>query len=70
MAHFRNLIESEIAEIETEDADVIRQLLAEGEIGDAYERWQETYKSELDTCKWGEQPLELDVETEAALAHD
>ena len=63
MDHLRKLIESEIAEIETEDADRIRQLLLEGEFGTAYEFWQENFKSEADSYNWGSQMLELDSET-------
>ena len=70
MSHLRKLIEHEIAEIEDEDADKIRQLLVAGKFGAAYEHWQATFKSELDTYNWGSQPLELDLEPVSAFSQE
>ena len=60
-AYFRVVIEKDIADIQTPDANEIRNLLARGDIGDAYDLWQATYKAELSTYNWGPQDVEVEM---------
>ena len=52
-AHFRDVIEKAIADIQTPDAVEIRGLLEHDDLGAAYDLWQATYKDELSTYNGG-----------------
>lgn len=58
---FSKIIESAIEGIELSEADEIRTLLSEGEVGMAYEIWQEYFKPELDTYNWDSQVITMDL---------
>lgn len=59
--YFRKTIEAEIVGIDTPEAEAIRTALRHGEIGTAYELWQEHYKNELDTYNWSFENIEVEV---------
>lgn len=66
MIYFKGIILGEIADIHTAVAEEIRRLLQTNAIGNAYELWQENYKSELDTYNWGTEEIEVELELEHA----
>ena len=59
--YFRTIIESTIQGVEDGEAIEIRSYLAVGEIGLAYDIWQENYKPELDTYNWDSQVINVEV---------
>ena len=56
-----SIILSSISECVDEEAIAIRAFLGRGELGDAYELWQEEFKEPCDSYNWGPQDLELDL---------
>ena len=67
---FRGVIESAIREIHTSQAEAIRLAFARGEVGLAYELWQQSYKPELDTYNWDSHELDVEVSPVTGLVHN
>lgn len=59
--YFGRVIIDGIAGIESTPAEAIRSLIAESDVFTAYEVWQDTYKSELDTFNWDSQEIEVQI---------
>lgn len=61
MLYLKGIIESDLADVETEEINEVRSLIAAGEIEMAFELWEESFKPYLDTYNMDTVVIHIDI---------